>query len=66
MKIRLSMVVGVLLCLIGGFLMFQGSILGDRTTGIARVVGILGIGIIASTKTPEPTVKVIEERTQLA
>ena len=63
MKIRLSMAVGVLLCLIGGFLMFQGSILGERTTGIARVVGILGIGIIASAKTPEPTVKVIEERT---
>ena len=62
MKIRLSMVVGVLLCLIGGFLMFQGSILGERTTGVARVVGIIGIGIIAS-KTSAPAVKVIEERT---
>ena len=62
MKIRLSMVVGVLLCLVGGFLMFQGSILGERTTGIARVVGILGIGIIASTNTSAPAVNVIEER----
>jgi hypothetical protein len=62
-KIQLSMAVGVLLCLIGGFLMFQGSILGERTTGIARVLGIIGIGIIASTKTPAPAVKVIEERT---
>jgi len=62
-KIRLSMAVGVLLCLVGGFLMFQGSILGERTTGIARVVGILGIGIIASTRTPAPAMNVIEERT---
>ena len=57
MKIRLSMVVGVLLCLVGGFLMFQGNILGERTTGIARVVGIIGIGIIASSKTRALVVK---------
>jgi hypothetical protein len=57
MKIQVTIAVGVLLCLIGGFLMFQGSILGERTTGIARVVGIIGIGIIASTKTPAPAVK---------
>jgi hypothetical protein len=51
------MAVGVLLCLIGGFLMFQGSILGENTTGIARVIGIIGIGIIASSKTPSLVVK---------
>jgi hypothetical protein len=56
-KIQLSMAVGVLVCLIGGFLMFQGNILGERTTGIARVVGIIGIGIIASSKTPSLAVK---------
>jgi hypothetical protein len=56
-KIQLSMVVGVLVCLIGGFLMFQGNILGERTTGIATIVGIIGIGLIASTKTPELAVK---------
>jgi hypothetical protein len=49
--------VGVLVSLIGGFLMFHGTILGERTTDIARVVGIIGIGIIASTKTPAPAVK---------
>jgi hypothetical protein len=27
--------------------MFDGSILGERTTGIATLVGITGIGIIA-------------------
>ncbi len=57
MKIQLSKAVGVLVCLIGGFLMFYGSILGDRTTGIATIVGIIGIGIIASSKTPSLAVK---------
>lgn len=35
---------GVLLCLMGAFLMFHGSILGERTTGIATLVEITGIG----------------------
>lgn len=38
---------GVLVCLIGGLLMFDGGILGESTTGIATVIGIVGIGIIA-------------------
>ena len=38
---------GVLVCLIGSFLMFDGSILGENTTGIATVTGIIGIGTIA-------------------
>jgi hypothetical protein len=63
-KIQLSIVAGVLLCSIGGFLMFQGSILGERTTGIARVVGIIGMGLIANTKTPARA-RLIEERTKL-
>jgi hypothetical protein len=28
--------------------MAEGSILGERTTGIATVVGIVGIGLISS------------------
>ena len=38
---------GVSVCLIGAFLMWNGSILGERTTGIATVVGIVGIGMIS-------------------
>ncbi len=64
MKIQLSKAVGVLLCLIGGFLMFQGSMLGERTTGIATIVGIIGIGLITSTKAPALAVK-NKEGTQL-
>ena len=47
----------MLVCLIGAFLMFQGSILGERTTGIATIVGIIGIGIITSSKTPARAMK---------
>ena len=39
---------GVSVCLIGAFLMLEGSILGERTTGIATVIGIVGMGLIAS------------------
>ena len=39
---------GLLLSLTGAFLMFRGDILGENTIGIARVVGIVGIGLIAT------------------
>ncbi len=39
---------GVLVCLIGAFLMLEGSIFGERTTGIATVIGI--VGIVASAR----------------
>ena len=49
MKIQLSKAVGVLVCLAGAFLMAWGDpILGENHTGIATVVGIIGIGIITS------------------
>ena len=39
---------GVSVCLVGAFLMVAGeSILGTDHTGIATIVGIVGIGIIA-------------------
>ena len=40
---------GISICLIGAFLMVVGeSIVGPDHTGIATIVGIVGIGIIAS------------------
>ncbi len=39
---------GILVCLIAAFLMFEGSILGDNTTGWATVILIVGIGLIAT------------------
>ena len=49
--------IGVLACLTGALLMFHGSILGERTTGIATVMGIIGIGIISTSKTPALAMK---------
>ncbi len=57
MRRQLSKAVGVLVCLTGAFLMYHGSILGESTTGIATVVGIIGIGIITSLKTPALAMK---------
>lgn len=39
---------GMALCLLGAFLMFDGNLLGERTTGIATVIGIVGISLISS------------------
>jgi hypothetical protein len=39
---------GVSLCLTSAALMLHGSIIGDRTTGIAIITCILGIGLIST------------------
>ena len=40
---------GVLVCLIGALVMVAGeSILGENHTGIAAVIGIVGIGLIGT------------------
>ena len=42
---------GVSVCLTGALVMVAGeSILGENHTGIATVIGIVGIGIIATSK----------------
>ena len=47
---------GVSLCLAGALLMIHGNIFGERTTGLAVVTGILGIGLV-SAYTTKPTLK---------
>jgi len=40
---------GISVCLAGAFIMVAGeSVLGERHTGIASVVGIVGIGLIGT------------------
>jgi hypothetical protein len=40
---------GVSVCLVGAFIMVAGgAILGENHTGIATVVGIVGIGLIGT------------------
>lgn len=41
-------ITGLVLSLTGAFFMFEGDILGENTTGIATVIGIIGIGLIAT------------------
>jgi len=45
---KASFILGIILCLIGAFLMFEGNILGENNTGWAIVIGIVGIGLIAT------------------
>jgi hypothetical protein len=47
---KVIFVLGILLALTGAFLMWDGRILGEDTTGIAIVIGIFGIGLIAASK----------------
>jgi amino acid transporter len=41
-------IIGLVLALTAAFFMFDGDILGENTTGIAIVIGIVGIGLIAT------------------
>ena len=41
-------VLGIVLALIAAAIMFEGSLFGERTTGIATVIGIIGICLIVS------------------
>ena len=41
-------VLGIILALIGAAVMFEGSLFGERTTGIATIIGIVGICLIAT------------------
>ncbi len=44
-----SFALGIIVCLIGALVMVAGeSILGENHTGIAAVIGIVGIGLIAT------------------
>jgi hypothetical protein len=45
---KLYGIFAISLMLLGAFLMFDGQLLGESTTGIARVLGIVGIGLIGS------------------
>ena len=41
-------ITGLVLALAGAFIMFNGDILGENTTGVATVISIVGIGLIAT------------------
>jgi amino acid transporter len=41
-------IIGIVIALIAAIFMFDGDILGENTTGISTVMGIVGIGLIAT------------------
>ena len=41
-------IVGLMLALIGAFFMFDGDILGENTSGISTIIGIVGICLIST------------------
>jgi len=41
-------IIGLILALTAAFFVFDGGILGENTTGIATVIGIVGISLIAT------------------
>jgi Na+/H+ antiporter NhaD/arsenite permease-like protein len=43
-----QLIIGLVLALIAAFFMFDGDILGENTSGIATVIGIVGICLIAT------------------
>jgi len=45
---KILFVLGILICLAGVGLMFDGAILGETTTNVATVLGITGICLIAT------------------
>ena len=45
---KILFISGILICLTGAGLMFDGAILGETTTNVATVLGITGIGLIAT------------------
>ena len=47
---KISFVLGILIYLAGAALMLDGAILGETTTNVATVLGITGIGLIATQK----------------
>ena len=47
-KQLIQFIIGLVLALIGVGIMFHGSILGENNSGIAIVIGIIGIVFIAT------------------
>jgi hypothetical protein len=45
---KILFLLGILICLAGATLMFDGAIMGETTTNIAIILGITGMGLIAT------------------
>jgi len=41
-------IIGIITALTGAAIMFHGNIFGENNSGIATIIGIVGIGLIAT------------------
>ena len=41
-------IIGLLTALTGAYIMFHGSLFAENNSGIATIIGIVGIGLIAA------------------
>ena len=47
-KQKIAWIIGIIIALFGAFVMWHGSLLGENNSGIAIVIGIIGICLIAT------------------
>ena len=50
MNQKIQFIAGICTALIGAGIMFHGNIFGESNSGIATVIGIIGIGLTATSK----------------
>ena len=53
-RATIQFAIGLLMALVGAFLMFNGTMLGENTVSIARIIGIVGIILIGTSFTTLP------------
>jgi energy-converting hydrogenase Eha subunit H len=50
MNQKIQFIIGLCVALIGTGIMFHGNIFGENNSGIATIIGIVGLGLIATSK----------------
>ena len=45
---KIQFIAGICIALIGAGIMFHGNVFGEKNSGISTIIGIVGIGLIAS------------------
>ena len=46
----IQFIIGIIIALIGAGIMIHGNLFGENNSGIAIILGIIGIGLIATSK----------------
>jgi len=49
-KVKVMFIAGLVLVVVGAIALFHGHIFGDNNSGIATVMGIIGISLIATSR----------------